>query len=464
MRRAFTVAPENIMLPLELYYQDSLGNFGQPAKVFFDGNEYDGTAALQGIALKHFLEAAGITLDTYNDYLCVVGKVEADGGCALGSTTGLPYRMSGVKLLVTVKWTTVHYTEPLNSDAWATLTVKAIPSKQLHSSGTDQEYLDAGNPWHSLVLERTFNGVEIVYESGGSVGVFDIFTLMLAITNAFVLIGMATTICDALGTATSDQFMDDKYEDDGERAGLEYMLEMIDDKQMPGLPFKVDDLKLRSEDGDEATMTYERAIQALQIQLQTIENRLSVLPEDEGDLRALHTGHAEKVEYKRMKLVLIEDPATLALKQQQQTPRSAGARKRALPVTEVMLYPGNQTIGRGMAGITGKAISRSQLTLAVVREKVRVKSLRDGPGIFRNEVGRWESLAAEKAAVLEVGDRLCLRLREGRIGGHEGIFQLQFQEQPKEVEAHKSCTIFGFEVFPRQQQQQQQQQGGGKYV
>ena len=50
--------------------------------------------------------------------------------------------------------------------------------------------------------------------------------------------------------------MDDKYEDDGERAGLEYMLEMIDDKQMPGLPFKVDDLKLRT-DSDEATETYE---------------------------------------------------------------------------------------------------------------------------------------------------------------------------------------------------------------
>ena len=46
--------------------------------------------------------------------------------------------------------------------------------------------------------------------------------------------------------------MDDKYEDDGERAGLEYMLEMIDDKQMPGLPFKVDDLKLRT-DSDEAS-------------------------------------------------------------------------------------------------------------------------------------------------------------------------------------------------------------------
>jgi hypothetical protein len=450
MRRGFTIAPENIFLPLELWYQDSLGNFNQPAKVFFNDVEYDGTAgALQGITLKDLLEAAGVDLDDYNDYLCVVGEDEANGGCAQGSTTGLTFRMTGIKLLVTVKWQSVHYLEPLNNDVWATLSVTFIPSKQMHSIGTDANYMDSGNPWHSNVMERTFNGVEIVYESGGTVGVFDIFTLMLAVTNAFVLIGMATTICDALGTATSEQFMDDKYEDDGERAGLEYMLEMIDDKQMPGLPFKVEDLKLRT-DNDEATETYERAIQTLQIQIANIENRLSVLPEDEGELRNLNTGHVDKIEYRKMKLSLIEDPQVMALKKQQEassTPRSGSSKRQLSVTTEIMLYPGNQTIGRGMAGVTGKAISRSQITLAVIREKVRVKSLRDGPGVFRSAVGRWESLPSEKAAVLVPGDRLCLRLREGRPGGHEGIFELQYQEELKEVDKNKSCTIFGFEVF-----------------
>lgn len=450
VRRGFTIAPENIFLPLEIWYQDSLGNFNQPKKVFFNGVEYDGTAgALQGITLKDLLESAGVALDDYNDFLCVVGNDEADGGCAQGSTTGLTFRLTGIKLLVTVKWESVHYLEPLNNDVWATLSVRFIPSKQMHSIGTDARYMDTGNPWHSNVMERTFNGVEIIYESGGTIGVFDIFTLMLAVTNAFVLIGMATTICDALGTATSEQFMDDKYEDDGERAGLEYMLEMIDDKQMPGLPFKVEDLKLRT-DNDEPTETYERAIQTLQIQIANVENRLSVLPEDESELRALNTGHMDKIEYRKMKLSLMEDPQALALKQQQQaptTPRSGSARQRQSLITEIPLYPGNQTIGRGMAGITGKAISRSQLTLAVIREKVRVKSLRDGPGVFRLAVGRWESLASEKAAVIEPGDKICLRLREGRPGGHEGIFELQYQDELKDVDENKSCTIFGFEVF-----------------
>ena len=452
VRRGFTIAPENVFLPLELRYQDSLGNFNQATKVFFNGVEYDGTdGALQGITLEDLLEAAGVNLDDYNDYLCIVGEDEANGGCTQGSTTGLTYRMTGIKLLVTVKFESVHYLEPMNNDVWATLSVTSIPSKQMHSLGTDVHYMDSGNPWHSNIMERTFNGVEIIYESGGTVGVFDIFTLMLAVTNAFVLIGMATTICDALGTATSEQFMDDKYEDDGERAGLEYMLEMIDDKQMPGLPFKVDDLKLRT-DNDEATETYERAIQTLQIQIANIENRLSVLPEDEGELRNLNTGHVEKAQYRKMKLSLIEDSQVLAKQQQQasSTPRSSSARRRQSLITEIRLYPGNQTIGRGMAGITGKAISRSQLTLAVIREKVRVKSLRDGPGIFRLAVGRWESLPAEKSAVLEPGDRLCLRLREGRPGGHEGIFELQYQDELKDENENKSCTIFGFEVFTSQ--------------
>ena len=64
------IAPENIFLPLEIWYQDSLGNFNQPKKVFFNGVEYDGTAgALQGITLKDLLESAGVALDDYNDFL-----------------------------------------------------------------------------------------------------------------------------------------------------------------------------------------------------------------------------------------------------------------------------------------------------------------------------------------------------------------------------------------------------------
>ena len=73
VRRGFTIAPENVFLPLEIRYQDSLGNFNQATKVFFNGMEYDGTdGALQGITLEDLLEAAGVNLDDYNDYLCIV--------------------------------------------------------------------------------------------------------------------------------------------------------------------------------------------------------------------------------------------------------------------------------------------------------------------------------------------------------------------------------------------------------
>lgn len=64
-------------------------------------------------------------------------------------------------------------------------------------------------------VERHWSGVFIEYESGGEVGKVDLITTMMAITNAFVLIGMATAIVDNIGQLISARFYDDKYEDDG---------------------------------------------------------------------------------------------------------------------------------------------------------------------------------------------------------------------------------------------------------
>jgi len=48
--------------------------------------------------------------------------------------------------------------------------------------------------------------------------------------------------------------------------------------------------------------------------------------------------------------------------------------------------------------------------------------------VWRQSTGRWELLPVGKSAVLSVGDRLCFRMREGKIGGHEGVFALDFQD------------------------------------
>ena len=80
-----------------------------------------------------------------------------------------------------------------------------------------------------------------------------------------------------------------------------------------------------------------------------------------------------------------------------------------------------------------KAVSRQQFTLTVVKDKVRMKALRDGPGYARGSrdgSGRFEALKATKAVVLNVGDRVCFRLREGKMGGHLGVYRIETEEPP----------------------------------
>ena len=90
-----------------------------------------------------------------------------------------------------------------------------------------------------------------------------------------------------------------------------------------------------------------------------------------------------------------------------------------------------------MGGIDNKGVSRTQFSIAVIKERIRMKSLHEGPGVWRQSTGRWEMLPVGKAAVLSVGDRLCFRMREGKIGGHEGVFTLDYQDTRME------CTVFG---------------------
>ena len=63
-----------------------------------------------------------------------------------------------------------------------------------------------------------------------------------------------------------------------------------------------------------------------------------------------------------------------------------------------------------------------------------MKALRDGPGYMREDScggsGRFEALKATKAVVLNVGDRVCFRLREGKMGGHLGVYRIETEEPP----------------------------------
>ena len=82
--------------------------------------------------------------------------------------------------------------------------------------------------------------------------------------------------------------------------------------------------------------------------------------------------------------------------------------------------------------------------MTVVRDKVRMKALREGPGYMRERARRQRAVRrapATKSVVLTVGDRVCFRLREGKLGGHLGVFKI---EEKRHVEKSWLAEIFNW--------------------
>lgn len=69
------------------------------------------------------------------------------------------------------------------------------------------------------------------------------------------------------------------------------------------------------------------------------------------------------------------------------------------------------------------------LYATVVKDKIRMKALRDGPGYMQDAIGRFEVLKTGKAVVLKVGDTVVFRMREGKQGGHLGIYRIEEETQ-----------------------------------
>jgi hypothetical protein len=411
----FIAGADMLNFGMEVRYQTRTGALKSADKVVVNEREYEVTSRSEvpQVSFQDLLQVTGInTLDEENP--AMVGD--------RGSVTGLPYRLSGLRINMKVTFANTYFDAPLKTTSTATLAGEPVPSNHYNSKTTVQ-YLrsdDAGrqaSPVHHD-LEKVFYTwamTTISFVPSGQIGTFDFFALALAVTNAFVLIGMATTIVDFVGVMSSETFLDDKYEDDGERLGLEMMLANIENEAHPGVPFDPNDLRLTAATG-ELGQSYEKTLEQLLEEVREIQEQLSLLPEDEADLRKITTGHADEEEFRKLRLVYIPDPLST----------EANDKKYVPP--EILLHNGQQTIGRGMGGVENKGVSRQQFSVAVVKERIRMKSLHEGPGVWRQSTGRWELLPVGKSAVLSVGDRLCFRMREGKIGGHEGVFALDFQD------------------------------------
>jgi hypothetical protein len=408
----FIAAADMLDFGMEVRYQTRTGALKSADKVVVNGREYDVTSRSEvpQVSFQDLLQVTGInSLDEENP--AMIGD--------RGSVTGLPYRLSGLRINMKVTFANTYFNAPLKTTSTATLTGEPVPSNHYNSKTTVQylRHASATNTVH-YEMEKVFYTwamTTINFVPSGQIGTFDFFALALAVTNAFVLIGMATTIVDFVGVMSSETFLDDKYEDDGERLGLEMMLANIENESHPGVPFDPNDLRLTAATG-ELGQSYEKTLEQLLEEVREIQEQLSLLPEDEADLRKITTGHADEEEFRKLRLVYIPDPLST----------EANDKKYVPP--EILLHNGQQTIGRGMGGVENKGVSRQQFSVAVVKERIRMKSLHEGPGVWRQSTGRWELLPVGKSAVLSVGDRLCFRMREGKIGGHEGVFALDFQD------------------------------------
>jgi hypothetical protein len=276
-------------------------------------------------------------------------------------------------------------------------------------------------------ITRDWAGTYIEYQSEGDVGEVDLITTINAVTNAFVLIGMATFVVDFIGQLISSSFYDDKYEDDGERLILEDIAEHLENPSHPSVPFDPKNLRLVNDD-DQPGMSYENAIYDLQSELADVRDQLSLIPEEEADfVEGSAPGRLPDHGYPGLLLVEeFSEQHIIAYKE-------ANAGAEPAPAI-VPLHPGAQMLGRGVGNVLSKAVSRQQFTMTVVRDKVRMKALREGPGYMRESArdgsGRFDALRATKSVVLTVGDRVCFRLREGKMGGHLGIYRIDTEAPP----------------------------------
>ena len=74
-------------------------------------------------------------------------------------------------------------------------------------------------------MERRYQGVRITFIVEGSVGKPDALTTVNALINMFVIGIIAVAVTDLIAQRISEEFSSEKFEDDGERAALDALLE-----------------------------------------------------------------------------------------------------------------------------------------------------------------------------------------------------------------------------------------------
>ena len=96
--------------------------------------------------------------------------------------------------------------------------------------------------------------MHVVFTSEGIMGTPTALRAVSALLNAFVMALVAVAVTDFVAQWVSNEFAAEKFEDDGERAALDMLLEKEADH---GVPFNFEDLRLRQANGELSEECYE---------------------------------------------------------------------------------------------------------------------------------------------------------------------------------------------------------------
>ena len=418
---AYIYGVDNVTISVTPYYTTSWGGMGLFDSIQF----YTVTGATMGplflftggtatLKLTDLFTMAGISLDGQNMLTSGLGLANATtGGTNTNSQTKWPpYRLTGTALRLKFSVSNFKTTAPVNFNVTAAATVVPVNEPGYFVTGrTDLNYqgatLGQGEYDYDLYwTERRWQSVRVVVGVEGTLGHVDVWTAITAIFHAFVASLIAVSLTDIAGQVLSAEFAAEKFEDNGTREAVNLLLEKEADH---GVPFNLSDLRLRQANGELSEECYEAAIFRL-----------------EKEIDELRDG-GQKV---RKAAAIMAEELNMAQLLDESGPPPAAVYKLqdASNGDEILLFPGDNVIGRGIGAIKTATVSRKQLCITIDPDSMRafVRSMRADkspsvPAIKRTASGQktWRALS-QKGQSLALGDTLCLQIKPGAPGQEPG--------------------------------------------
>lgn len=225
---AYVFQPESVVVTFTPTFSTSWGARGTFSSLTMPGG-YSSTNGSLSLPLSAFLAAAGVSLDSPNTNVPLASPGSLpwiSSPSAATPSPAPPFRTTGLVLRATVQASNYRVARPSDFSYTAEIHVQAATSSEPVLDGPHVTYTGAlPLSFDSSWTERRYSVVELGFAPGGLVGTADAFAAITALLAAFVVSLVAVALTDCAGQQISDEFASEKYEDDGERAALDALLQ-----------------------------------------------------------------------------------------------------------------------------------------------------------------------------------------------------------------------------------------------